>query len=178
MTLENLTNDEALASDSQRRAWLAALAARVAFQMGNEPKGEDLQTTAYASNNNHNPPRKRPTYAVRPIPSKQSYAIVKILLEYDQRAAILADFEVATSDLVPEASSTRYEEALTNLGTFLGFDAERPEKNHGVGPEVLWRTDAAFDFVIEAKSEKNDDNPLYKREHAQLLQAEHWFKQT
>jgi hypothetical protein len=42
---------------------------------------------------------------------------------------------------------------------------------------VLWRTDAAFDFVIEAKSEKEEDNPLYKKEHAQLLEAEHWFKQ-
>jgi hypothetical protein len=53
---------------------------------------------------------------------------------------------------------------------------ERPEKTYGVGPDVLWRTDGAFDFVIEAKSEKEEGNPLYKKDHAQLLEAEHWFK--
>ena len=34
---------------------------------------------------------------------------------------------------------------------------------------------AAFDFVIEAKT-KQDDNPLYKNDHAQPLEAEAWFK--
>ena len=118
------------------------------------------------------------TYVARPAPGKQSGTIVKRLGEYDQRAAIVADFEEAMSDLVPEASASRYEEALANLGGFLGFDAERPEKVHGVGPDVLWRTEAAFDFVIEAKSEKDEENPLYKKDHAQLLEAEHWFKQA
>ncbi len=49
---------------------------------------------------------------------------------------------------------------------------------HKTGPDVLWRTDANFDFVIEAKSEKDEENPLYKKDHAQLLEAEHWFKQA
>lgn len=43
---------------------------------------------------------------------------------------------------------------------------------------MLWRTEAPFDFVIEAKSEKEESNPLYKKDHAQLLEAEHWFKQV
>jgi replicative superfamily II helicase len=146
--------------------------------MDDDAKGQTLQTTAYSVNNNHSPPRKRPAYVPRPAPGKQSAAIVKRLTEYDRRAAMLADFDEAVSDLVPEASATRYEEALAHLGAYLGFDAERPEKVHGVGPDVLWRTDAAFDFVIEAKSEKDEDNPLYKKDHAQLLEAEHWFKQA
>ena len=67
---------------------------------------------------------------------------------------------------------------MADLGTYLRFEVERPEKVYRVGPDVLWRTDAAFDFVIEAKNEKNEDNPLYKNDHAQLLEAEHWFKQA
>jgi replicative superfamily II helicase len=98
------------------------------------------------------------------------------MLEYERRGALIAEFEEAVADLVPEASSGRYEEALANLGAYLGFEAERPDKAHGVGPDVLWRTDGSFDFVIEAKSRKDEDNPLYKKEHAQLLEAEHWFK--
>lgn len=176
--LETLMSDAAVAKEPQRRAWLAASAARVAYQMEDEAKGQRLQTTAFSANNNHSPPRVRPMYVVRPLPGKQSTAIIDMLEEYDQRGAMLADFEEAVSNLVPEASAARYEEALANLGFYLGFEAERPEKVHGVGPDVLWRTDADFDFVIEAKSEKNDGNPLYKKDHAQLLEAEHWFKQT
>ena len=114
----------------------------------------------------------------RPAPGKQAHAIVKRLLEYDRRSALLADFEEAMSDLVPEASATRFEQGLAELGTHLGFDVERPEKVHGIGPDVLWRTEAVFDFVIEAKNEKEGDSPLYKKDHAQLLEAEHWFKQA
>ena len=176
--METLTRDEALAGDLQRRAWLAASAARIAYQAGEEAKGQKLQTSAFSINNNHSPPRVRPSYVARPAPGKQSNAIIKRLHEYDQRAALLADFDEATSNLVQEASASRYEESLANLGAYLGFDAERPEKVHGVGPDVLWRTDAAFDFVIEAKTEKETNNPLYKKDHAQLLEAEHWFKQS
>ena len=120
----------------------------------------------------------RPAYVQRPIPGIQSRSIVKQLLNYEYRLSMIVDFDEAMSDLVVEASADRYEEALANLGSYLGFETERPELMHGVGPDVLWRTDAAFDFVIEAKSKKKDDNPLYKKDHAQLLEAENWFKAT
>ncbi|MCA1530815.1 DEAD/DEAH box helicase [Bradyrhizobium yuanmingense] len=178
LELETLLSDEALLADGHRRAWLAASAARVAYQMGDANMGQKLQTTAFAINNNHSPPRIRPAHVARPSPGRQAHAIVARMLEYDRRTALLADFEEAVSDLVPEASATRYEQGLAQLGAYLGFDVERPEKVHGVGPDVLWRTEATFDFVIEAKSEKEGDNPLYKKDHAQLLEAEHWFKQV
>jgi replicative superfamily II helicase len=173
--LENLMVAEEMKGDVQRRAWLAATAARIAFQMNDEDRGQNLQTQAFAVSNNHSPPKVRPAYFARPIPGKQSTAIVARMLEYGLRGALLADFDEAVAELVPAASAARYEEALANLGGYLGFDAERPEKVYKKGPDVLWRTDAAFDFVIEAKSKK-EDNPLYKNDHAQLLEAEAWFK--
>ncbi len=60
--LEKLMADDTLTTDPQRRAWLAASAARIAYQMEDEPKGQKLQTTAFSVNNNHSPPRKRPAY--------------------------------------------------------------------------------------------------------------------
>ncbi len=175
-TLEKLINEKELAGDAQRRAWLSALAARIAYQIEDEPLGQKLQTNAFEVNNNHSPPKVRPAYVARPMAGKQSTAIVDRLLEYERRGALLSDFDEAVAELVPEASADRYEEALANLGAYLGFEAERPEKVHGVGPDVLWRTAASFDFVIEAKSKKEEGNPLYKKDHAQLLEAEHWFK--
>jgi replicative superfamily II helicase len=177
-TLDKLISEPEVAKDPQRTAWLSASAARIAYQMGEDTRGQRLQTNAFTVNNNHCPPKQRPAYQPRPTPGKQSEAIVKRLMEYDRRGSMLADFADAISDLVPHASPRRYETALANLGSYLGFDADRPEQIHGIGPDVLWRTAASFDFVIEAKSEKQDENPLYKKDHAQLLEAEHWFHGT
>ena len=173
--LEKLIADPDLKQEAQRRAWLSATAARIAYQMGEDERGQKLQTHAFSVSNNHSPPKVRPAYVARPIPGKQSAAIIQRLLEYDMRGAMIADFDEAVAELVPAASAARYEEALANLGSYLGFEAERPEQTHKKGPDVLWRTDAPFDFVIEAKSKK-EDNPLYKSDHAQLLEAEAWFK--
>ena len=173
--LEKLITDPDLKEEAQRRAWLSATAARIAYQMGEDERGQKLQTHAFSVSNNHTPPKVRPAYVPRPIPGKQSAAIVQRMLEYDLRGAMIADFDEAVAELVPSASAARYEEALANLGSYLGFEAERPEQSHKKGPDVLWRTDAPFDFVIEAKSKK-EDNPLYKNDHAQLLEAEAWFK--
>jgi replicative superfamily II helicase len=174
-TLDKLISDPEIAKDTERTAWLSASAARVAYQMADDARGQRLQTNAFTVNNNHCPPKQRPRYQPRPTPGEQSEAIVKRLMQYDRRGSMLADFEDAISDLVHHASPRRYETALANLGSYLGFDADRPEQIHGVGPDVLWRTDAPFDFVIEAKNEKQDESPLYKKDHAQLLEAEHWF---
>jgi replicative superfamily II helicase len=101
-TIEKLIGDEALRDDAQRVAWLAASAARIAFQMEDDPKGQKLQTNAYSVNNNHTPPRVRPDYVPRPAPGKQATAIVARMMEYDQRAALVAEFDIAVADLVPE----------------------------------------------------------------------------
>ena len=159
-TFEKMRLDDVLVTDRHRRAWFAAAAARIAFQMEDEETGQKLQLIAYSENSNHSPPRKRPNYVARPSPGIQARAIVVRLREYNQRVAIVADFDDAMSDLVADASAARYEDGLAKLGEFLGFDAERPEMVHGVGPDVLWRTNGTFDFVIEAKSNKNRDNPL------------------
>ncbi len=175
-TFEEVIAGPDLTKDPERRAWLSASAAKVAYQMQDVDRAQRFETDAFAVNNNYSPPKVRPRYKAHAEPGPQAESIVARILEYDRRGSLIADFENAVAELVPQASANRYEEALCKLGQYLGFDAERPDKTFGVGPDVLWRTDGAFDFVIEAKNEKSDGTPLYKREHAQLLEAENWFK--
>jgi replicative superfamily II helicase len=177
-TLQNLISDPEISKDIERAAWLSASAARIAHQLGDDERGQRLQTNAFTVNNNHCPPKIRPQYQPRPTPGAQSEAIVARLLQYARRGSLLADYEEEIADLNEHASPTRYEQALANLGSYLGYQSERPEQTYGVGPDVLWRTDATIDFVIEAKHEKKEATPLYKKDHAQLLEAEHWVRTT
>jgi replicative superfamily II helicase len=174
--VEKLMGDGSLNKEAQRIAWLAAFAARVAMHGGDGEKAQTLQTRAFSINNNHTPPRVRPVYTARPTPGAQAAAIVQKISQFDPKVAILASFDTAVANLTAEASSGQYEAALQELGTYLGFEAERPDTVHQIGPDVLWRTASNFDFIIEAKSEKQSENTLYKKDHAQLLEAEAWFK--
>lgn len=175
LTLEGALARPDLATNDEVKGWLNALAARIATQMGDDEREQRHQTSAFSFNNNHTPPRIRPAYIPRPKPGPQASKVVARLVGFQRRGAMLAEFNTAVSSLVPEASANQYEESLKALGEFLGFAGERPEKAHNIGPDVLWRTSGDFDFVIEAKSEKQDQNALYKTDHAQLLEAEQWF---
>jgi hypothetical protein len=82
-TLEKLISDPEVAKDTERTAWLSASAARIAYQMGDDARGQRLQTNAFMVNNNHCPPKQRPQYQPRPTPGKQSEAIIKRFMQYD-----------------------------------------------------------------------------------------------
>jgi replicative superfamily II helicase len=106
-TLENLVEESAIADDANRRAWLLALAARIAYQMGDEPRGQKLQTSAFTINSNHTPPKIRPPYIARPVPGRQSAAIVDRLLSYERRGALIADFSEDIGLVKPTGSGPR-----------------------------------------------------------------------
>jgi hypothetical protein len=88
----------------------------------------------------------------------------------------VAQFDEVVSHLVPEASSNQFEQALADLGSMLGFSTERPDKNYGKGPDVLWLLSGRLALIIEAKSRKNRGNALTKDQHGQLLNAAEWFR--
>jgi hypothetical protein len=89
----------------------------------------------------------------------------------------LQDYEDEISNLTPSASSNQLEQALKRLGDFLGFYAERPEQDYGLGPDVLWLPSEPVGFVIESKGNKKGTSSLSKVEHGQLLVSENWFSQ-
>lgn len=70
-------------------------------------------------------------------------------------------------------SVNQTEEALKQLGSYLGFEATRPDKEHAAGPDVLW-IDSGIALAIEAKTEKSSD--YNKDEIGQLLNHIQWVK--
>lgn len=161
--------------DQQTRGWMQQLAARIADNWGNRELAQDLQREAFANNRNLTRPKIRPPYRPLSAPGRQEKAIAKQIGGYRFRRGFLQTFENTVSCLVHEASSNQFEQALTDLGTMLGFAAERFD-NNGEGPDVLWLLPAKVGVVIEAKSRKKEKNALTKEDHGQLLVAAEWFK--
>ena len=162
--------------DPKLKGWLLELGARAAHSSGNTTKREQLQREAYSWNKNVHRPVSGTQYAPLINPTKQADTIVTYIRQFALFRGALVDFERIADQLVPAATSNQFEEGLKNLGEVLGFSSERPEKEQGVGPDVLWVLDDKTAWIMEAKSRKQSDNRLTKTEHGQLLQSYEWFQ--
>jgi replicative superfamily II helicase len=162
--------------DQKSQGWLRQTAARAAHYWGREDVAQRLQQQAYADNDNLLRPKVVQTYVPLGVPGRQAEAIVARIDEFGARRGYIAEFDEVVSHLVPEASANQFEQALADLGSMLGFSTERPDKNYGKGPDVLWLLNSRLGLIIEAKSRKNRDNALTKEQHGQLLNAAEWFK--
>lgn len=77
----------------------------------------------------------------------------------------------------PEIKANKFEHALADLGEFLGFNVQMPEKETGNGPDVLWCMANNHYLILEAKSEAIHKE-ISKENINQLFGSESWFKNT
>lgn len=89
------------------------------------------------------------------------------------------DMESAASALRSEgASPAEKEEAVARVGEALGLTSSRPDEESGTGhgPDVFWNApDRNVAFVIELKTNKQEDTPYRKEEVGQLHQHLQWL---
>lgn len=73
--------------------------------------------------------------------------------------------------------SNTFEEGFKELGKFIGYNSQRPEKDFRNGlPDVLWQMTNNEYLVIEAKNEVKEDRKLiYKSEAEQITNSYNWF---
>lgn len=164
--------------DRQLRGWLLQLGARAAFVSKEKALSDELQRAAFAANNLVIPPAIRPAYEPLVEVGQQVGNILDEVARFALRKGILDEFERTISFLTPAATSNQFEEALKRLGELLGFRAQRPEHDFGVGPDVLWLSGIDGGVVLECKHRKNAKNALTKDEHGQLLTSLQWAHQN
>lgn len=165
--------------DSENKAWLLQLAARIALYWGRSDLSQELQELAFSNNRYLLRPKIAPTYQQISVETKQVEKIVGTISDYFPRKGLLATYEEIITLLVPESTSNQFEESLMKLGELLGFTGERPEKiygGEGGAPDVIWLLDNSLALVIEVKSRKKVTNALTKEELGQLLSSTEWFK--
>jgi hypothetical protein len=96
---------------------------------------------------------------------------------YATGAALRLAAQVISDDLAfdPERTDDA-EEALRQLADHLGLAGQRPEKEIGSGPDVLWALGGLGFWVIEAKTGATSD-VVHKRDSAQLGHSMAWFRE-
>lgn len=72
-------------------------------------------------------------------------------------------------------ATEEFEEAILELGLFLGLGSQRPERELGQGPDNLWAIEPGQFWVIEIKSGAVSEF-ISKRDSGQLGEATQWFR--
>ena len=70
-------------------------------------------------------------------------------------------------------NASNFESTMEELGTLLGFESHRPERDIGSGPDVLWSLGDSKYLVIECKNEAT--RKVWKKDAAQLAHSMNWF---
>lgn len=111
-------------------------------------------------------------------PETEQVARVRDLLLSVARADALrlpTRFDLETSNLDYMKSPGQVEEALRAVGTYLGFQCSRPDKEFGTGPDVLWVSDGLA-LCIDAKSGKQEGGCYQKGELGQMHDHVQWVR--
>ena len=113
-----------------------------------------------------------------PLPgtlSQAAAAAERLTVKYTSAAAMLLDVEAIIESLRFDLDHTEeFEEALYELGRFIGLGSQRPEHELGSGPDNLWSLGENRFWVIEAKSGAVSRG-IGKRDMGQLSQSMLWF---
>ncbi len=83
------------------------------------------------------------------------------------------------SNLIIGVSANKFEKAIQDLGSLLGFDSTRPDKQFKSGPDNLWHYSNNHYLLIECKSEKMQNTvEITKDEIGQMSNHIAWFKEN
>lgn len=139
---------------------------------------QKLQVSAVSDNRALIKPRAGMAYVPLRQVSEQGKAAADYLAgRYTSPADLTIGFAALLDQLVPDpdpAAVPSFEQAMADLGEHIGFQAQRPEREIGNGPDVLWLLgDLAF-LVIECKSGATTDT-ISRHDIAQLSHSVDWF---
>lgn len=125
------------------------------------------------------PNEKRDGAFKPPTPAAVGPQAKKLAMLYrTKRTQMGTALSIIETDLRYGPDTAKAEEALRQLGTLLGLDAERPDKSKGTGPDVLWLGEGdskAWGFELKTKKaadgEYSKDDISQCHDHEQFLEG-------
>lgn len=140
-------------------------------------QAQELQLSAVSENQRLLKPLAGTTYhRLNAPPSGQAAAAVQFMTRFLEGNDLVIWINGLLDDLQwGEEGSKRFETAMKDLGSFLGFGSERPEDQTGRGPDNLWALGNSRYFVIECKSGAVSADRVSKHDTNQLNGSIVWF---
>ncbi len=140
-------------------------------------QAQELQLAALTDNQRLLKPLAGTTYhRLSAPPSGQAATAVQFMTRFLEGNDIIIWVNGLLEDIQwGEEGSKRFEAAMKELGSFLGFGSERPEDQVGRGPDNLWALGNSAYWVIECKSGAVFADRISKHDTNQLNGSIVWF---
>lgn len=139
---------------------------------------QDLQVAAHRNNRLLLKPPTGVTITKLTIVSKgRTERIAKWLGTFETYQELDTTVSDIFDRLVFGTKAEKFEEALNELATALGFAGERPDAEWKEGPDNLWALDDTQYLMFECKSEVDVNRAeIHKRETEQMNRSAAWFE--
>ncbi|WP_435022726.1 DEAD/DEAH box helicase (plasmid) [Tundrisphaera sp. TA3] len=159
--------------------WYLQLAANLTQKI-DPARAQEMQRKAHEANRNLFRPIDGIKY--QKLASKaglQANRVLAWVRGHTDSNAIPVAMAAMLSNLSFGVSFEDFEKEWAHLADVLGFAGQRPEKEFGNGPDILWNMTDGYYLVQEAKSEVElKRKTVHKSEAGQLSVSVNWFKQT
>jgi hypothetical protein len=169
------TNQEQLNEIDQ--AWFLQLAASFLYSV-NPKASNDCQLKAKNISPKVLKPISNYYSKITSNRGKQAGVILSWLKDFQNGTDVAIAIEDLTANFIysPAINADKFENAVKEIGLFLGFSSSRPEDEEGDGPDNLWRLEDGKNIIIEAKSRKTGDK-VPREDIEQLLHSIEWHKE-
>jgi hypothetical protein len=161
----------------KEQAWYLQFAAQLIY-LGDPITSNNLQIKACNITTRMFHPQFEHIYKQLKTKGVQGAQVKKIIESYSRPQ----DITISTESLINELQynsnidARKFENKLAEIGKFLGFSVQMPDRELGIGPDVLWCMTDSHYLLMEAKSEK-ENGDISKEDLSQLYSAEAWFNE-
>ena len=168
--------DESISSEYEK-GWYLQEIARYIFPQS-KSKSNEYQVTAHKYNHFLFKPREGMVFSKIEIGQRRAELIIKFIQRFDSFDELSIFVGELLSRLVFGIQSDIFEKAIGELGTILGFNTQRPDKQIGAGPDNLWALQDNQYMLIECKNEVSSErSSIFKSETGQINNSIAWFRQ-
>jgi hypothetical protein len=160
------------------KGWYLQEMARYTYP-SSKAQSNELQKNAHRTNRSLLRPKEGMIFSKVPTltPQRRLERIKEWLASHELFEAVITDLDAILTCLSFGVIADRFEQALKDLASTLGFESDRPDKEWKEGPDNLWGLRDNQYLLFECKNEVSLTRAeIDKRETEQMNRSSAWFK--
>ncbi len=159
------------------RGWYLQQLARYKYRIS-KADSNAIQKSAFKSNTQLLIPKEGVNYRkINYINEHRTKRIKEWIIKYSNYSDMMTSLDGSLQNLSFGMPSDKFELALQEIGTAIGFISQRPDKEYKKGPDNLWCGVENQYFLIECKNEVYDTrSEISKHEAGQMNTHCGWFE--